>query len=70
MTAETIRAYKVDGMSCEHCRLAISEEVGEIAGVDAVEVALEDGSLAVRGSGFTDDEIARAVADAGYRVVR
>ena len=32
--------YAVLGMTCGHCRAAVAEEVGAIAGVTAVEVDL------------------------------
>ena len=33
--------YRVDGMSCEHCVVAVTGEVGDVAGVQAVDVDLE-----------------------------
>ena len=60
--------YTVQGMTCDHCVLSVTEEVSEIAGVAAVEVELASGRLTVAGNGFTDEEIATAVAEAGYEV--
>jgi copper chaperone CopZ len=31
----------VPGVTCEHCRTAITQEVGTVAGVESVDVALE-----------------------------
>jgi copper chaperone len=70
MKQEPMRNYTVDGMSCEHCRLAVAEEVGAVGGVEAVTVDLETGAVGVHGAGFTDDEVAAAVAEAGYTVRR
>lgn len=69
MSTETQRTYIVDGMTCEHCRLSVTEEVGEVAGVSAVDVDLESGRVTVTGSGFGDDAIRAAVDEAGYQVV-
>ena len=33
--------YRVDGMSCQHCVVAVTSEVGDVAGVQAVDVDLE-----------------------------
>ena len=41
--------YRVDGMSCEHCKVAVTDEVGGVAGVASVDVDL--GSKLVRVSG-------------------
>ena len=62
--------YTVRGMTCEDCAASVREEVGEVAGVRAVEVDLESGRLAVDGEGYSDEAVAAAVAAAGYEVVR
>jgi copper ion binding protein len=62
------RNYTVTGMTCDHCVRSVEEEVGEVAGVRAVEVELASGRLTVSGEGFSDDAVRGAVAEAGYRV--
>lgn len=65
--AET-RDYTVEGMTCSHCVLSVREEVSEVPGVSAVDVDLASGRLTVSGSGFDDDAVRAAVAEAGYEV--
>jgi len=60
--------YVVRGMTCQHCVASVCEEVGEVAGVSGVEVDLASGRLAVSGIGFSDEDVAAAVAEAGYEV--
>ena len=55
-------SYTVTGMSCEHCRAAVTEEVEQVAGVSAVDVDLETKLVVVRGDGVSD----AAVREAGY----
>jgi copper chaperone CopZ len=62
--------YTVNGMTCDHCVVSVTEEVSEVAGVESVDVDLESGRLTVAGAGFSDDAIATAVAEAGYEVAR
>jgi copper chaperone len=62
------KTYTVTGMTCAHCVLSVREEVGDVAGVEAIDVDLATGRLAVRGDGIEDDAIAGAVAEAGYEV--
>jgi copper chaperone len=62
------RTYTVTGMTCDHCVRSVEEEVGEVAGVRAVEVELASGLLTVSGERFSDDAVRGAVAEAGYRV--
>ena len=64
----TARTYEVQGMTCDHCRAAVDEEVREVAGVTGVDVDLASGRLEIRGTGFADADVARAVEEAGYRL--
>ncbi len=59
----------VAGMTCDHCVLAVREEVATVPGVTAVDVDLASGRLTVVGSGVSDEAITAAVAEAGYEVV-
>jgi copper chaperone len=61
-------SYAVPGVSCDHCRRAISTEVGRVGGVDTVEVDLERKVVVVRGDAFDDDEVRAAIDEAGYDV--
>ncbi|GLZ14157.1 hypothetical protein Acsp04_43920 [Actinomadura sp. NBRC 104425] len=61
--------YTVTGMTCGHCVSSVKEEVGEIAGVTAVDVDLASGRLTVTSEGpIDDDKVRAAVAEAGYEV--
>ncbi|HZK32505.1 MAG TPA: heavy-metal-associated domain-containing protein [Corynebacterium sp.] len=64
--ASTTKNYTVEGMTCGHCELSVREEIGEIAGVSSVEASHESGRVAVTGEGFSDEEVAAAVQEAGY----
>ena len=64
MTTET---YSVTGMTCEHCTRAISEEVGAVPGVTAVDVDLTTGKVTVSSEQpVTVAKIREAVEEAGY----
>jgi copper chaperone len=60
-------SYTVAGMSCGHCKAAVTEEVEQVAGVDAVEVDLDTKRVVVRGENVSDDEVRAAIIEAGYR---
>lgn len=68
MSGETERVFVVEGMTCSHCRAAVADEVGALAGVSAVDVNLASGRLTVRGERIEEAEVAAAVAEAGYRL--
>ena len=58
--------YSVPGVSCGHCRAAITEEVAPLAGVAAVDVDLDAKQVAVRGDSLDDAAIRAAIEEAGY----
>jgi len=60
--------YSVPGVSCEHCRTAITAEVQAVAGVDAVEVDLERKTVAVTGEAVDERAVVAAIDEAGYEV--
>ena len=61
------RTYSVPGISCDHCKHAIEGEVGQVPGVDRVEVDVPGKTVAVDG-GAADDAIRAAIDEAGYEV--
>jgi copper chaperone CopZ len=60
--------YSVPGISCGHCRTAITGEVTEVAGVSAVDVDLDDKLVTVTGDGVDDAAIRDAIHEAGYDI--
>ncbi|MFD6225994.1 heavy-metal-associated domain-containing protein [Streptomyces sp. NPDC060232] len=61
--------YAVAGMTCGHCRDAITKAVGAVDGVSRVEVDLASGQVTVVSAADLDDRvIAAAVDEAGYEV--
>jgi len=58
--------YSVPGISCDHCKHAIENEVGTVAGVSAVDVDVDTRLVTV--SGGDDAAIRTAIDTAGYDV--
>jgi copper chaperone CopZ len=67
MAFETL-TYSVPGVSCEHCRTAITTEVTGVAGVESVDVDLERKVVTVQGAGVDDAAVRDAIDEAGYDV--
>jgi copper chaperone CopZ len=61
-------AYSVPGVSCGHCRAAITAEVEPLAGVTSVDVDLDAKRVSVVGEELDDAAIRAAIDDAGYDV--
>jgi len=62
--------FQVEGMTCDHCRNAVTTEVSAVSGVDAVSVDLEAGTVTVSTDQPVDrSRIAAAVDESGYKLL-
>ena len=61
--------YLVAGMTCEHCRVAVTEEVTQVAGVASVDVDLAGKLVRVHGSDVDRAAVLAAIDEAGYDAV-
>ncbi len=60
---------KVEGMHCGSCEALVKDELGEMAGVKAVEASHADGTVVVRYEGQLDPgRVKAAIEELGYRV--
>jgi copper chaperone len=59
-------AYRVAGMTCGHCTVAVTDEVSQVAGVHSVNVDLDTKLVRVQGHGLDDAAIRAAIDEAGY----
>ena len=72
MTTEIDRTIElsVDGMTCGHCVMSVSEELREIPGVKNVEVILNSGSTSkvtvLTDTPLDDAALSDAVSEAGF----
>ncbi|MBN1500339.1 MAG: heavy-metal-associated domain-containing protein [Spirochaetes bacterium] len=60
------KIYKINGMSCNHCVMAVTNSIKTIAGVQNVDVDLKKNQAVVEGKSFSDEAVINAVAEAGY----
>jgi copper chaperone len=61
--------YMVAGMTCEHCKVAVTEEVTRVAGVASVDVNLATRLVRVHGTDVDRAAVVAAIDDAGYGAV-
>ena len=69
MARESELVLRVDGMSCAHCRDAVTGEVGRLTGVHTVDVDLETKLVTVRGDVVDHAAVVEAIDEAGYDAV-
>ena len=66
-----ITEFQVTGMTCGHCEMAVREEVGQIAGIEDIQVSAQTGKLIVKTAHPVDDAVVLAAVDeAGYSAAR
>ena len=75
MTTEIDRTIElsVDGMTCGHCVISVSEELREVPGVKNVEVILNSGATSkvtvLTDTPLDDAALSDAVSEAGFTLV-
>jgi copper chaperone len=69
LSAERDLVYVVAGMTCDHCKVAVTEEVTQVAGVTSVGVDLETKLVRVRGTDVDEAAVVAAIDEAGYDAV-
>jgi copper chaperone CopZ len=60
--------YLVPGMTCDHCKVAVTDEVTKVAGVAAVSVDLDTKLVQIHG-GADHSALVAAIDEAGYDAV-
>ena len=67
----TRKILNVEGMSCDHCKMAVTRAVSSLEGVGSVEVDLESNTAAVQfdESILPLDAVKQAIEARGYEVV-
>lgn len=61
-----IATYRVPGMTCEHCRAAVIEQLSAVPGVESVAVDLDAKLVRVGGASLEDAALRAAMDEAGY----
>jgi copper chaperone len=63
--------YQVTGMTCGHCEMSVREEIGQLAGVQDIQVSAATGRLIVTATDSIEDaDVLAAVDEAGYSAAR
>jgi copper chaperone len=60
---------KIEGMHCGHCVMAVRKELSKLANVSVEDVQIGSATLRIDETMVTADQLAKAVEEAGYRVV-
>lgn len=58
--------FKIDGMTCNHCKASVEKNLTQLEGINAVEVNLERKEAHVKGSKIDEEAIRKTVSELGY----
>ena len=58
--------FKIEGMTCTHCTMAVEKALKRVEGVTKAWVDLESAQAAVEGTGLDVHDLIAAVEAAGY----
>ncbi len=57
----------VKGMTCNHCKATVEENVGKLHGINSVEADINTGRVNLTGEDFNIDQIAEKIESLGYK---
>ncbi|WP_026893578.1 heavy-metal-associated domain-containing protein [Clostridiisalibacter paucivorans] len=63
------KSIMIEGMSCQHCVMAVKKALNELSGVKEVDVDLQGKKAEVQVENVSNDDLKKAVEEAGYDVV-
>ncbi|MGB9663176.1 MAG: heavy-metal-associated domain-containing protein [Moorellaceae bacterium] len=68
-TSRTV-TLKIEGMSCEHCRLSVEKALQSLKGVEKAQVDLgaKAATVTYNPTAVTVEDLKKAVVEAGYEV--
>ena len=67
MTETTIT---IEGMSCQHCVMAVKKAIAGLKGIDQADVTIGNASVKYDESNVKKEEIETAIEKAGFKVSR
>ncbi len=65
----TTQEFKIEGMSCEHCVMAVKKELNKMENVYVQDVQIGSAKVEYDESKLTKDDFSRAIDEAGYKLV-
>lgn len=60
---------KIEGMTCGHCAMSVTNELATLEGVTNVNVDHAAGTATVEAEGVSNEQFEGAVAEAGYKAL-
>jgi len=65
----TTQEFKIEGMSCNHCVMAVKKELSKVENLDVQDVQIGSAKVAYEEAKVSQEAIRSAIETAGYKVV-
>ena len=62
------KVLSINGMSCNHCVMAVKKALLSVEGIEEVDVNLAEGKATINADEVSDKVMKEAIEDAGYEV--
>lgn len=62
------KKLNIEGMNCHHCVMAVENELKEL-GIDLLDVKIGTADIKYDETKISDDDIAKAIDEAGFKLV-
>ena len=63
-----VREYKINGMNCEHCVMAVKKQLSKLA-LENFDVEVGSAKIKFDDTKVTEQNIIVAISEAGYQVI-
>lgn len=63
------RDVRIEGMSCQHCVMAVRKELAKVRGLEVRDVRIGSARVAYDETSVDASRVEEAIAEAGYRVL-
>jgi copper chaperone CopZ len=61
--------YKIGGMSCNHCVMAVKKELSKL-NPESMDVEIGSVRIVIDEAKINSDSIEKAIAEAGYKIIK
>ena len=64
------KELKIEGMSCGHCVMSVKKELSKLSNMKVEDVQIGSARVQVDEAAVTDEQLTKAIENAGYRLVK
>ena len=62
-----VQTFMVGGMTCNHCKMTVENNLKKMSGVSDVKIDLQSGKVTVEGENISPSEAEKTITGLGYK---